>query len=330
MQTILGSGGVISRGLAVELARYTDEIRLVSRNPVRVNEGDRLFPADLTVRELVMNAVKGSDTVYLTAGFRYSYKAWKENWPGVMCNVIDACIAHDAKLVFFDNIYMYDPSDMHNITENAHINPQSRKGKIRKEIAQMIIEKVEQGKLTALIARAPDFYGAGASRASILTETVFNNLAEGKKANWLGSADCKHSFIYTPDAAKATAMLGNADNVWNQVWHLPASPNPLTGKEWIESIAAEMGVDPRYQVINSYLVKTMGLFIPFMRELDEMMYQYDRDYVFDSSKFLGRFNFIPTSYPEGIRNIIELNYNHVKNSSTDLNHIAQVTSSYSG
>ncbi|MBN1386905.1 MAG: NAD-dependent epimerase/dehydratase family protein [Bacteroidales bacterium] len=325
MQTILGSGGIISHGLASELARYTDEIRLVSRNPVRVNPHDTLFPADLTLREPVMLAVRDSYTVYLTAGFPYSYKAWKTNWPVVMRNVIDACILHDAKLVFFDNIYMYDPSDMDNITEKAHINPQSRKGKVRKEIAQMIIDEVEKGRLTALIARAPDFYGPGNGKASILTEAVFKNLAQGKKANWLGSADCRHSFIYTPDAARATAMLGNADDVWNQLWHLPTAPDPLTGKEWIETIAYEMGVEPRYQAINSYIVKTMGIFIPFMRELDEMMYQYDRDYIFDSSKFMKRFNYIPTSYIEGIRNIIELNYSHIKYGSADLDYIAQFT-----
>ena len=69
MQTILGSGGIIGTDLAKELVRYTDDIRLVSRNPLRVSPGDKLFPADLTVRELVMDAVKGSDIVYLTAGF---------------------------------------------------------------------------------------------------------------------------------------------------------------------------------------------------------------------------------------------------------------------
>ncbi len=326
MQTILGSGGIIGTDLAKELVRYTDDIRLVSRNPLRVSPGDKLFPADLTVRELVMDAVKGSDIVYLTAGFHYSYKVWRRTWPVVMHNVIDACMIHDAKLVFFDNIYMYDPSDLDPMTEEAHINPQSKKGKVREEIAQMVIDEVEKGNLTALIARAPDFCGPDIRQVSILTETVFNNLAQGKKANWLGSSDCKHSFIYTPDAAKATAMLGNAGDVWNQVWHLPTAPDPLTGKEWIETIADEMGVEPRYQVINSYIVKTMSIFIPFMKELEEMMYQYDRDYVFNSSEFQERFNFIPTPYIEGIKNIIEKNYSQVKYKSVNLDHITGFTS----
>lgn len=44
MQTILGAGGAIGIDLAKELLAYTDKIRLVSRNPVKVNAGDELFP----------------------------------------------------------------------------------------------------------------------------------------------------------------------------------------------------------------------------------------------------------------------------------------------
>jgi len=36
----------------------------------------------------------------------------------------------------------------------------------------------------------------------------------------------------------------------------------------------------------------LGLFIPLMREMPEMMYQYDRDYVFNSDKFTNHFDFI--------------------------------------
>jgi hypothetical protein len=34
------------------------------------------------------------------------------------------------------------------------------------------------------------------------------------------------------------------------------------------------------------------------------MYQYDRDYFFDSSKFEKRFKFIPTTYAEGIKRTV--------------------------
>ena len=48
MQTILGAGGAIGKELARELHTYTNDIRLVSRNPKAVNKSDQLMSADLT------------------------------------------------------------------------------------------------------------------------------------------------------------------------------------------------------------------------------------------------------------------------------------------
>ena len=107
---------------------------------------------------------------------------------------------------------------------------------------------------------------------------------------------------------KATAILGNTESADNQVWHLPTASNPLTGKEWIEAIAKEMGVEPKFQVVSKFLVQIIGLFVPIMRETVEMMYQYDRDYVFDSSKYEKKFDYKPTPYLEGIRNVVKKDY----------------------
>src|SRR5690606_20714194 len=107
MQTILGAGGAIGIPLAKELKKYTDKIRLVARNPKKVNESDELFPANLINREQVFVAVEGSEIVYLTVGLKYSLKTWLMEWPMLMDNVISACKEHRAKLVFFDNVYMY-------------------------------------------------------------------------------------------------------------------------------------------------------------------------------------------------------------------------------
>lgn len=308
MQTILGSGGAIGIELAKALKQYTDNIRLVSRNPERVNPDDHLISADLTIPADVMKATEGSHVVYLTAGFPYNIKIWKATWPRVISNVIEACKANNAKLVFFDNVYMYDPDYLDPMTEETPINPQSKKGKVRAKIAGMIMDEVKSGGLSALIARSADFYGPSV-HTSMLTEMVFKNFANGKKANWLGSASYKHSFTYTPDAGRATALLGNTTDAYNQVWHLPTASNPLTGKGWIEAIAKQMSVEPKYQVAPKFLVRILGLFIPIMREMVEMIYQYDRNYVFDSSKFEKRFDLKPTPYLDGIKKIVEIDYN---------------------
>ncbi len=308
MQTILGSGGAIGIELAKALKEFTSEIRLVSRNPKKVNTTDELRSADLLNVADVRKAVQGSSVVYVTVGFHYSIKVWKESWPKLITNVITACKEHNCKLVFFDNIYMYDSNNLNGMTEETPIKPPSKKGKIRAEIAKMIMDDVREGKLTALIARSADFYGPEILNTSMLTETVFKPLSNGKKANWMSSVNFKHSFTYTPDAGKATALLGNTEDAYNQVWHLPTAANPFTGKEWIEAIAKEIGVKPKYQAAPKFLVRIIGLFVPIMREMVEMMYQFDRDYVFDSGKFEKRFDFKPTPYIDGIREIVKVDY----------------------
>lgn len=309
MQTLLGGNGTIGSVLAKELSKYTNKVRLVSRHPKKVNDSDELFPADLSDPAQVDKAIAGSEVVYLLVGFEYSIKVWQDKWPKLMRAVIDACIRHNAKLVFFDNVYPYDISAIGHMTEESPLNPPSRKGAVRKEIADMLMNAVKAGKLTALIARAADFYGPYNDK-SFLIELTYKNILKGKKSNWLVDASKKHSFTYTPDAAKATALLGNTPDAYNQVWHLPTDEHTLTGREMIALLTREMGVANKFSVLPVWMLKLIGLFVPFMRELPEMMYQYDRDYFFDSSKFDRRFNFKTTTYQEGIKEIVAVGKKH--------------------
>jgi nucleoside-diphosphate-sugar epimerase len=261
-----------------------------------------LFSCDLTKAIEVDEAVKGCEVAYLTVGLPYKTKVWKEQWPLIMKNVIAACKKHKTKLVFFDNIYMYHPNKLSPMTEETEISPVSKKGKVRAEIAQMVLDEIKSGKLEALIARAADFYGPAITN-SVFNEVVFKNLKAGKKANWFCSVKKLHNFTFTPDAAKATALLGNTKTAYNQVWHLPTA-EPLTGKEWIEKVAKELRVEPKTQVVSKFIIKLIGLFNPVMKEFVEMLYQWDRDYNFDSSKFETVFKIKPTPVNGAIQQII--------------------------
>ena len=303
IQTILGANGTIGKVLAKELINYTQQIRLVSRHPKKVNETDELFAADLTDATMVDKAIEGSGIVYLVIGLDYNTKVWQDKWPKLMKATIDACIKHKAKLVYFDNMYLYDIKAIGHMVEDSPINPQSKKGLVRMEIAAMLMKEVEAGKLTALIARAPDFYGPDNDKSFIM-EVVYKNLLKNKRPNWFIDATKKHSFIYTPDAAKATAILGNTPEAFNQVWHLPADDKSLTGDEWVALFNEETNTSKKVMVLPMFMLRLLGIFIPLMREMPEMMYQYDRDYFFDSSKFKSHFNFIPTTYEMGVREIV--------------------------
>ncbi len=305
MQTILGAGGAIGVPLAEALRTYTKDVRLVSRKPEKVNEADELFPADLRHREQVLSAVEGSEAVYLTVGLPYDIRVWRRDWPVIMRNVIEACETHEAKLVFFDNVYAYDIDYLSSMDEQTPINPPTKKGRVRAELLRMIDEEVQAGRLTALIARAADFYGPGIEN-SVLQEMVLKNFRKGKKAQWFGRLDKIHNFTYSPDAGRATALLGNTPDAYNQTWHLPTESKKLIAREWIALFAKEMGVEPRAQALPIWLVKLLGLFIPIMRELGEMAYQFNRDYFLDSSKFEERFPDFEIMAPEeGVREVVQ-------------------------
>jgi nucleoside-diphosphate-sugar epimerase len=308
MQTILGAGGTIGLELAGILPDYTDRVRLVSRTPEVTHLNSEAHPADLLDAAAVEGAVKGSEVVYLLVGLPYKARVWESQWPVIMRNVIAACRASGSKLVFFDNIYMYDRAHLSPMDEGTPVRPSSRKGAVRAAIADALMSAVRKGDIEGLIARCADFYGPGRQNNSVLTQTVFERLAAGKSAQWLLSAEHIHSFTYTPDAARGTAMLGNAADAWGEVWHLPTASAPPTGKGWVEAIAAELGVEPKLQVMPPVLLSLAGLVSPTLREIKEMAYQYDRDYDFRSEKFERRFGFVPTGYEQGIQAIVDADY----------------------
>jgi nucleoside-diphosphate-sugar epimerase len=302
VQTILGANGAIGVELAKSLPQYTNRIRLVSRTPKKVNPNDEVVSADLTIAEQTRKAVEGSEIAYLTAGLKYDINVWRSQWPVIMRNVIEACKKHNTKLVFFDNVYMYGKVDGW-MMEETPVHPTSKKGEVRVLIAEMLMDEVKKGNLQALIARSADFYGNNTA-TSVVGMLVFENLKKGKKAQWLINDRAKHSQTYIPDAGKATALLGNSANAYNQVWHLPTDRNALTGKEFIEKVAKEFGVEPRYSILSKWMLQMAGLFNVVIRESIEMLYQSASDYLLDSSKFERTFSFKATTYEEGIRETV--------------------------
>jgi nucleoside-diphosphate-sugar epimerase len=305
LQTIIGSGGGIGIPLAEELKRYTDRIRLVSRHPVKVNDTDELFPADVSDTCLLEKAISGSEIVFVTIGFQYNLKIWQRTWPSFMKSVIEACEKYGSKLVFFDNVYMYDRNEIPFMTEKSKINAPSEKGKVRQQLREMIMREVEKGKLSALIARSADFYGPD-NKNSVLSIMVADNLVKGKKAQAFGNIDMIHTYTYTPDAAKATALLGNTPDAFNQEWHVPTTKERITGRQWIELIADELHTKAKIQPVPKLMIQALGIFIPAMREFPEMLYQYEQDYIFDSSRFESRFGISATKPVDGIKRLVEM------------------------
>lgn len=296
MYTILGAGGIISNEIARVFYQNNVPFTLVSRHP-KALPGALIKAADITNKEQTEEAVKGSSIVILSAGLKYDIRVWEKQWPAIMNNTINACKKNNAKLIFFDNVYMLGKVSGPMTEETPH-NPMSRKGEVRARLANQIMDEVKAGSLNAIIARAADFYGPHCS-TSVLNTLVFDKLSKGKKAQWMGNDKAVHSFTFTPDCGKALWMLSTKEDAWNQVWHMPTAAPPLTGKQIINQVARIFNAPDKHSIVGKGTISVLGIFMRIMYEMKEMYYQYDSDYIFDSSKFNKAFDFTPTSYKEG-------------------------------
>lgn len=305
MQTILGANGQIGEELARALKqKYTSDIRIVSRNPVKVNDTDTVFPADLSKREEAIEAVKGSEIAYFTLGMPMNTDLWEKQFSVILNNVIDACKINGTKLVFFDNTYMY-PQDGRILTEQTPFAPVGKKGKVRQQMAEMLLKEMKTGQIEAVICRAPEFYGPGKTQ-SITNTMIFNNIKAHKKLKVPLRDDTVRSLIWTPDASRATALIGNTPDAFGQTWHLPVDRNKLTYKQFIALASQIYGRELKYTVIPKFVFKIGALFNKQAKELQELLPRYGNDNIFDDSKFRKRFpDFKITSYQQGIEQIKE-------------------------
>lgn len=299
LHTILGAKGNVTKELLPVLQQHGQQIRLVSRHPAPV-AGAETRAADFLNAEQTMQAVAGSGIVYLLVGLEYSATVWQRDWPVIMRNVIAACKAAHAKLIFLDSLYTFGRV-AGPITEATPSRPVSKKGKILVEIEDLLLAEMNSGGLDAIITKASDFYGPGVVEKSWPGMLVFNRLKKGQAPQWAVNANVPRVYTYTPDIGRALYVLSQHPEAFNQTWILPVASPTLTGLEFSALAAKYMQGKPKVQAIPKWVFGLMGVFIPFMKEAHEMLYQDENGYVLDSFRFEQAFNFTPTPYEEGIK-----------------------------
>jgi len=308
LHTILGAGGAIGNNLLDLLTQNGEQVRLVSRK-YRPAENAESVVANVLDKSDLAEALRGSGVVYLLVGIDYSASSWEIHWPVIMENVISVCADQQIPLIFFDNIYMYGLVEGE-IAESTPFQPNSRKGKVRANIASMLLDAVQSGKIKALIARSADFYGPHSAQVSFLHQLVIGRHMHGKKAQWMVNPNVPHTFTYTPDAAKALYILAKDESAFGKTWHLPSSTPSLTGEELIQLSAVVCDAPSGTQVISKLMMRVLGIFVPVLRESIEMLYQYERPYHFNSQAFQKKYGFNPTPYQKGIQETVDFYRNN--------------------
>jgi nucleoside-diphosphate-sugar epimerase len=305
LHLILGDG-VMGLALAAELAQRKLPHALASRSPsASLPSGTPHRTVDARDAAQLLQLCADASHVYMTLGLAYDTRVWQRDWPPIVENLLAAARVQGFKLVFFDNVYPYGPAPLRvPMTEDHPQQPPSRKGAVRKALDDRLLRAMREEGLQALVARSADFYGPDV-RNSALFHAAIERQLRGQKAQWLGDPDALHSFTYTLDAALGMVMLALEGDCYGQAWHLPTAQPAPTARQLLNHSARLLGAPEGVLRMPRPALALLKWFVPVLREVQEMNYQFERDYVFSSEKFMARFPGFPvTPYGAGMEGMV--------------------------
>ena len=301
LHVVIGASGGLGNAVVRELVDRRKLVRAVNRSgKADVPDGVEVVKGDVTDNKTARQVCQGATVVYNCANPPYT--KWPEMFPPILDGIIEGAASAEAKLVFGDNLYMYGPVEGP-ISEDLPYNAAGRKGKTRAQMAKTLMEAHKSGKVRATIGRASAFFGPGVINSS-MGEQVFGATLRGKKVKVLGNLDVPHTYTFVRDFGKGLVTLGEREEAIGKIWHIP-SAETLTTRQFLELIFEEAGKTPKVMAAPRFLVKMMGLFNPIMRELKEMLYEFEKPYIVDHSKYKNIFGEDTTPHREAIRQTLD-------------------------
>lgn len=289
---VLGAGPL---GLAVMDALIAQEkqVTVVNRSgstPERLPELASMAQADLNEPDEVASVVHGADTVFFCAAPPYA--DWPQAFPRMARSVVQGVGSAGATLVFGDNLYMYGPTHGKPMHENLPYAATSRKGLARAEVANILMDAHESGELQVAIGRGSDFFGPRVTD-SAFGERVFGAALQGKTVDVLGDVDQPHSYTYIRDFGEALALLSSHERAFGEIWHVPNGA-PRTTQQWLNMIAEQLGHPLKVRSAGRWMVTVLSIFNADLREMKEMMYEFEEPFIVDDTKFREAFDQQPT------------------------------------
>lgn len=301
LHVVLGGAGGVGHALVRLLSAQGKRVRAVNRSGRidGVGPNVELMAADLLQKESALAACQGAAVIYHCAGV--PYERWSQELPIIMDNVLAAAQATGSVLVYADNCYMYAPTSRP-MTESMPYAPATKKGRIRKELAEKALAAHQQGKVRLTIGRATAFYGPNVT-VSTMGDRFFPALIAGKSVNWFGPLDLPHTMTFVDDFAAGMLTLGAHEKALGEVWHIPAA-EPLTGRQYINLASELAGVPSKPTITPKPILQTLGIFNPTVREFVEMLYEYKEPYLIDGSKYRAAFGSTPTPHRDALQQTI--------------------------
>ena len=298
---IVGAGQVGTR-LAASLAEQCRPVRLVSRtgNSIPGVEG---VSADASDRAALVKATQDAAVIYNC--INPPYHRWVQDWPTMNANLIAAAEDSGAVLVTLSNLYGYGAVDGP-MTEDTPLIAHTRKGQVRARMWDEALAAHREGRIRATEVRASDYIGEASDQTNFGVR-IFPRMRAGKPIMLMGRVDQPHTWTYTGDAAALLARVGQDEQAWGRAWHVP-SCGPRTQAEVVAELADGMGVQmPKIRTAGAGMLRMVGLFNKPAGELVEMLYEFDRPFVMDSTLTQRTFDLEPTPWDEIIAETLRVN-----------------------
>ncbi|MDG5790071.1 SDR family NAD(P)-dependent oxidoreductase [Evansella sp. AB-P1] len=300
---VLGASGGMGYAIVKELIGRDVDVIAFSRGKKKLEslyhheEKVTIFPGDVMDVQQILDAAIDVDVIFHSVNC--PYHEWPDKLPEIMKNVLQAADQQRAKVAYVDNIYSYGRSKASKVTELTEKKPHTKKGKIRLQLERQMKESA----VPVVIAHFPDFYGPNADNAML--QYTINGVLRNKKANVVGDLHTPREFIYTPDGAKAIVELASTESAYGQNWNIPAT-DVITGNELVNLMKEITGHKKGVGAVSKRMIKFIGIFNPFMREVVEMMYLTEDPVILDGEKYEQVIGELPrTPYREGLKETIE-------------------------
>jgi nucleoside-diphosphate-sugar epimerase len=274
-----------------------EQVRGVCRSgKAEVASGVSVFAANAANAGAVRQACRDATVAYCCIGVDYT--RFPELWPPIISGLLSGLNGTGVPLVFADNLYAYGPQTAP-LVETMPDTNYGRKPALRARIARQMLEADAAGRVRVALVRASDFYGPGAGSGH-LGDLCFQRVLRGQAALFMGALNKPHAFTYVPDFARALVTVGASSEGFGQVWHVPNAP-AMTISELMLLVQDLLGRRVRALAMPFWLQSALSAFMPLMREIVEMRFQWDRPYLVDHGKFAAAFWDNATPLEQGLR-----------------------------
>ncbi|WP_189028467.1 NAD-dependent epimerase/dehydratase family protein [Paenibacillus albidus] len=259
--------------------------------------GLQLRTGDVFNSNDVYEAAQGVDVIFHSASIPYHEMSTKLLPMGEA--VMQAANKRGVKVVAVDGIYPYGKrTDEQPIDENYPKHPHTRKGKVKLEFERMFFSP-GPNQVKGMIVRLPDYYGPTANEASYLGSTLAS-IASGKPGMFIGNMTVPREYVYLPDAAVMMVELAGREEAYGQNWNIPGA-GVISGRDIVRIARKASGTSKAVLPVGAVGLSILGVFIPVMKEIVEMLYLTKEPLRLSGRKYERLIGPIPsTSFEEGI------------------------------